>query len=55
MTFTGVGLSSDYTLYTITIDGIDCPASAATESSVTCTTGSRPGLRETTLEIYIEG
>ena len=55
ITFTGEQFSSDTSLYTITIDGINCPVSAATSTSVTCTTGSRPGLVETSLEIYIEG
>jgi len=55
VTFTGTDFSSDTSLYTITIDGIDCPVSAATTTSVTCTTGSRPGLVDTSLEIYITG
>jgi len=55
LTFTGDNFSADTSLYTITIDGVDCPVSAATSTTVTCTTGSRPGLPETTLEIYIEG
>lgn len=55
VTFTGADFSSDTSKYTITIDGINCPVSAATTTSVTCTTGSRPGLVETSLEIYIDG
>jgi hypothetical protein len=39
----------------ITLDGINCPVSAATSTSVTCTTGSRPGLIPTNTELYITG
>jgi hypothetical protein len=55
VTFTGINFSSDTADYTITIDGIDCPVSAATTTSVTCTTGKRPGLVESSLEIFIAG
>ena len=55
VTFTGTGFSSDTSKYSIIIDGINCPVSAATSTSVTCTTGSRPGLVETSLQIYIDG
>jgi len=55
VTFTGINFSSDTADYTITIDGIDCPVSAATSTTVTCTTDKRPGLVESSLEIYIQG
>jgi len=55
VTFTGTDFSEDISLYTIIIDGINCPATAATTTSVTCTTGKRPGLVKTSLYIYIEG
>jgi len=55
VTFTGTDFSSTTSDYTITIDGINCPVSAATTTSVTCTTGSRPGLVATSLEILING
>jgi hypothetical protein len=55
VTFTGTSFSSDTSLYTITIDGIDCPVSDASATHVTCTTGDRPGLVESSLEIYIDG
>jgi hypothetical protein len=55
VTFTGTSFSADTSKYTITIDGIDCPASAATSTSVTCTTAKRPGLVTSSLEIYIDG
>jgi len=55
VTFTGSDFSDDISKYSIIIDGIECPVSAATTTSVTCTTGKRPGLRESTLEIYIDG
>jgi hypothetical protein len=55
VTFTGTGFTSDTSKYSLIIDGIDCPVSAATSTSVTCTTGSRPGLVESSLEIFIDG
>jgi len=55
VTFTGLNFPTDTSSYTIIIDGIVCPVDAATTTSVTCTTGSRPGLVETSLEINIDG
>ena len=55
LTFTGTNFIADPTKYTIIIDGIECPVSSATETSLTCTTGDRPGLVESSLEIYVEG
>jgi hypothetical protein len=53
LTFTFDSVPTDTSLYTITIDGIDCPVSAATSTTVTCTTYKRPGLVESSLEIFI--
>jgi len=53
--FTGEGFSATAADYNIVIDGVVCVATAATTTSVTCTTGSRPGLRESTLVIEIAG
>jgi hypothetical protein len=53
VTFSGSGFSSVPTENSITIDGIDCPVSAAAEDAVTCTTGKRPGLRISTLVIKV--
>jgi hypothetical protein len=55
LTFTGKGFVSDIAKYRITIDGINCPVSAATSGTVTCKTLKRPGLIPTSLEIFIEG
>jgi hypothetical protein len=55
ITFTGENFDSDITAYTITLDGINCPVSAASSKSVTCTSGGRPGFHDTKTEIYIEG
>jgi len=55
LTFTGTNFIADTTKYNIQIDGIHCPVSAATTTSVTCTTGKRPGLVASSLEIYIDG
>jgi len=55
VTFSGERFPTDITLYNITIDGINCPVISAEEESVTCTTGKRPGLVDSSLTIYIEG
>jgi hypothetical protein len=55
ITFSGQSFSSDTSLYTIIIDGIVCEVTAASETSVTCTTDKRPGLVESSLEIFIDG
>lgn len=54
VTFTGSNFPTDTSKYTITIDGINCPVDSANSTSVSCTTGSRPGLVESSLEIFIE-
>lgn len=46
---------TDTTKYSISIDGFNCPVSAATTTSVTCITAKRPGLHETSLRIFIDG
>jgi hypothetical protein len=51
ITFTGEGFDEDKTKITITIDGINCPVSASTITSITCTTEKRPGLIPSSLEI----
>jgi hypothetical protein len=56
ITFTGTSFVSDITKYTILIDGISCTPTAATTTSVTCTSGKRPGLIPVaTLSISISG
>lgn len=55
VTFSGENFPTDTSVYVITLDGINCPVSAATSTSVTCTTGSRPGLIATKTELYITG
>lgn len=55
VTFTGTGFSATQGDYSIKIDGIDCVVKAAASTSVTCTTGKRPGLKNSTLEIMING
>ena len=55
VTFTGTGFSNSIADYTITLDGINCPVTAATSTSVICTTGKRPGLIPTSTAIYIAG
>lgn len=53
VTFTGTGFSANVNDYNVVIDGIVCDVTAATINSVTCTTNKRPGLVESSLEIYI--
>ena len=55
ITFTGTNFSTTTSKYNIVIDGIVCPVSAATSTSITCTTGSRPGLIPTSLVMTITG
>lgn len=55
MTFTGTDFSATNSDYTILIDKIACVVTAATSTSVTCTTGPRPGLHPSSLSIYIQG
>jgi hypothetical protein len=44
VTFTGTGFSATTSDYTILIDNRPCTVTAATTTSVTCTTADRPGL-----------
>jgi len=55
VTFTGKQFSANQQDYTIKIDGFVCAVTAASSTSVTCTTAKRPGLHDTTLEITIAG
>jgi hypothetical protein len=55
VTFTGTQFSANKADYVILIDNIACTVSAASTTSVTCTTGSRPGLHSSTLSIIING
>mmetsp|Transcript_20884 Transcript_20884/g.32246 ORF Transcript_20884/g.32246 Transcript_20884/m.32246 type:complete len:613 (+) Transcript_20884:4414-6252(+) len=53
--FTGVNFPTDHTKITVVIDGIDCPVSGSTTTTISCTTGERVGLVVTSLSIYIDG
>jgi hypothetical protein len=55
VTFTGTNFVTDTSLYSIIIDGRTCAVTAATTTSVTCTTDHRPGLISPSLSIYITG
>ena len=55
VTFAGTGFSDQIGDYTILIDKIPCVATAATTTSVTCTTGKRPGIVSPSMSIYIAG
>lgn len=55
VTFTGQNFITDQGKYQIVIDKRNCTVTAATTTSVTCTTDKRPGLVTPSLEIYIEG
>ena len=54
VTFSGTGFVETTGDYEITIDGVDCVVSSATTTSVTCTTGPRTGLVESSLSIKIK-
>ena len=51
ITFAGTGFSSSILDYNITIDGINCPVFAANSTQIQCTTGKRPGLKNSSLSI----
>jgi len=53
ITFSGSGFSSVITDNSIIIDGIVCPITTASDTELKCTTGSRPGLRNSTLIIKV--
>lgn len=53
--FTGTELSTTITDYSIVIDGVDCAVTMATSTTVTCTTGARPGYVETSLVMTMVG
>jgi G8 domain/IPT/TIG domain len=56
VTFSGVNFATDTTLYTVTIDGVNCPVSSATATAIQCVTGKRPGVhQDSTLSIQIAG
>jgi hypothetical protein len=53
VTFSGTGFSTVLEDYTILIDKVVCAVTAASATSVTCTTGPRPGLVKSSLSIFI--
>jgi hypothetical protein len=55
ITFTGKWLATDISKYNIVIDGIVCPVSAVTSTTIKCKTGKRPGLVATSLVMFISG
>lgn len=54
VTFTGKNFSPTKEDNTVIIDGITCVVSASTTTTITCTTGKRPGLVKTSLEIVVK-
>lgn len=55
VTFSGINFVTDISKYLIIIDERTCTVTAATTTSVTCTTDHRPGLISSSLEIYVDG
>lgn len=53
VTFTGTGFSSVISENSIVIDEVPCVITAATATSIICTTGKRPGLRTSRLDIKV--
>jgi hypothetical protein len=54
--FTGTNMETDHTKYTITIDGVNCPTTAASATYVECTTIKREEvIVDPSLSIEIEG
>jgi hypothetical protein len=54
VTFTGTGFVTDQSKISIVIDGINCPVTGATTTSIICTTGKRPFLPATSLIMTIK-
>lgn len=52
--FKGTNFVTDISKYEIIIDGVVCPVSAATTTSITCKTGKRPGLPAQSLTMMIK-
>jgi len=55
VTFKGDGFTTTKADVKITIDGINCVVKSATMTEIKCETGKRPGLHESSLDIYIKG
>jgi hypothetical protein len=55
VTFTGTDFSATASDYTILLDGVACSVTSASTTAVTCTTGARTGLRNSTLVMEISG
>jgi hypothetical protein len=53
LTLTGTGFSSTTSDNTVIIDGVACAVTASTDTTITCTTGSRTGTPEASLEINV--
>lgn len=55
VTFTGEDFTATQEDVKVVIDGINCPVTESSATSIKCTTGSRPGLKKSTLSIEIAG
>lgn len=55
VTFTGTDFSDKVSDYEILLDGVVCAVTSCSLTSVTCTTGKRVGLVETSIKIIIKG
>jgi hypothetical protein len=48
LTYTGSNFGSVVADVTVLLDDIECSVTSVTDTEIKCTTGSRPGLRNTT-------
>jgi len=53
--FTGSNFPADTSKISVVIDGRACAVTAATTTTISCTTADRPGLVESSMEIFIDG
>ena len=53
VTFTGTGFSAVPSDNTVIIDGVPCVVTTSSNTEITCTTGKRPGLRTSMLDIKV--
>ena len=55
VTFAGEGFSTNIADITVVIDGVNCDVTSASLTEIQCTTGPRPGLVDSSLDIFIAG
>jgi hypothetical protein len=55
LTITGTGFGSSTDDVSVTLDGIDCPISTVSDSSISCVTGPRPTFVQPSIKVLVAG